>query len=213
VEYVLALLFDATRPRLTINQAIDSRQWNDLRECLVGPRQVSEMTIGLLGLGRVGGGVGRALSSLASAVIYNDLLEIEPGRRWGARPVSLEELFSTADVLSLHVDGRAANRGFVGESLIRRMKPDATLINTSRGFVVDASAVAAFLRDCPRAKAMLDVHDPEPFDQNYPLLGLANTHLYPHLASRTCSAMRNMSWVVRDVLEVLVGQRPRWPAP
>ena len=60
---------------------------------------------------------------------------------------------------------------------------------------------------------MLDVHDPEPFGSDYPLLGLSNARLYPHLASRTEAAMLNMSWVVRDVAAVLEGATPRNPAP
>ena len=76
-------------------------------------------------------------------------------------------------------------------------------INTSRGFVVDASAVAVFLRTHPAALAMLDVHEPEPFGPDDPLLGLPNARLYPHLASRTDAAMSSMSWVVRDVLAAL----------
>jgi D-3-phosphoglycerate dehydrogenase len=60
--------------------------------------------------------------------------------------------------------------------------------------------------------AMLDVHDPEPITGANPLLGLPNAHLAPHLASRTTTALENMSWVVRDVIAVLAGREPRWPA-
>jgi D-3-phosphoglycerate dehydrogenase len=60
--------------------------------------------------------------------------------------------------------------------------------------------------------ALLDVHDPEPFTAANPLLGLPNAHLAPHLASRTTTALDNMSWVVRDVIAVLSGREPRWPA-
>jgi D-3-phosphoglycerate dehydrogenase len=69
------------------------------------------------------------------------------------------------------------------------------------------------MRAHPRALACLDVHEPEPFDPDYPLLGLPNVRLYPHLASRTQAAMRAMSWVVRDVLAVLQGRPPQFPAP
>ena len=97
--------------------------------------------------------------------------------------------------------------------LLDRMKEGAVLINTSRGFVVDDVALAALLERRPRARAYLDVHDPEPFDAAYPLLARPNAVLYPHLASRTDRALRAMSWVVRDVVAVLEGQEPRYPAP
>lgn len=86
------------------------------------------------------------------------------------------------------------------------------VINTSRGFVIDPAPMAAFLAEHPQATAVLDVHEPEPFDAAYPLLGLANARLYPHLASRTETAMNNMSWVVRDVAAVLEGKRPAFGA-
>ena len=121
-------------------------------------------------------------------------------------------MFADSDVLSLHLDGRERNRRFVDEGLIRRMKPNVVFINTSRGFVVDSSALADFLRAHVQALAMLDVHDPEPFGSDYPLLGLSNARLYPHLASRTEAAMLNMSWVVRDVVAVLEGKEPEYPA-
>ena len=65
----------------------------------------------------------------------------------------------------------------------------------------------------PEARAHLDVHDPEPFDNAYPLLGLPNATLSPHQASRTETAMRDMSWVVRDVVAVLEGRPPVDRAP
>ena len=93
------------------------------------------------------------------------------------------------------------------------MRSDATLVNTSRGFVVDNRALAQHLRTHPAASAELDVHEPEPIDAAYPLLGLPNARLYPHIAGRTAAALVNMSWVVRDVLAVIRGERPRHPAP
>ena len=113
----------------------------------------------------------------------------------------------------LALDGRAANRGYVGDELLRAMKPDVIFLNTSRGFVVDSLTLATFLQGHPEAVALLDVHDPEPFDAAYPLLGLPNARLFPHMAASTRRADLNMSWVVRDVAAVLAGDRPRFAAP
>jgi len=213
VEYVVALVCDALRPRITLDRAISTAQWNRLREEIVGTRQINELTFGILGLGRVGKSVARAVSGLGCRVNYHDLLDIAAPLRHGAQPVSVEDLFASADILSIHIDGRDSNRGFVGERWLSRMKPDVLLLNTSRGFVVDNLSLAGFMRGHPQALAMLDVHEPEPFGDDYPLLGLPNVRLYPHLASRTATAMANMSWVVRDVWAVLQGQRPQFPAP
>ena len=93
------------------------------------------------------------------------------------------------------------------------MKTDVILINTSRGFVIEEPALASWLEGNPTAMALLDVHAEEPFTVDDPLLGLANAHLAPHLASRTATAMANMSWVVRAVWRVLGNEAPKHPAP
>ncbi len=215
VEYVFGLLGERLRPApAPLREALDPPRWNEVRAATVALRQMSELSLGILGLGRIG----RRMAEVARAfrfrrVLYNDILEIPPRKRFGASPVDPAALFTGSDVISVHIDGRAANRGFVGPSLIGRMKPAVTLINTSRGFVVDNLALAAFLREHPAATALLDVHDPEPFDDSCPLLGLPNARLFPHLASRTQAAMDAMSWVVRDVAAVLEGRRPAHPAP
>ena len=132
--------------------------------------------------------------------------------RFGAEAVSVETLFSSCDVVSLHVDGRESNRNFVRDGLLQRMKKDALLINTSRGFIVDNASLANVLKKNEEMLALMDVHKPEPFPDDYPLLGLPNARLYPHLASRTEFAMREMSWVVKDVVAVLEGETPEYSA-
>lgn len=213
VEYVFALMLDDLRPRVTIDRALPSSQWNLLRQDTVGRRQLNELTLGILGLGRVGKRVTRAATAMGCQVIYHDLLDIPIDQRHGGQPVEVKELFAAADALSIHIDGRPSNRGFVGDRLLSRMKKNVLLMNTSRGFVVDNLSLARFMREHSQSRAMLDVHEPEPFGSDYPLLGLPNVQLYPHLASRTETAMANMSWVVRDVWAVLQGTTPRYPAP
>jgi hypothetical protein len=82
----------------------------------------------------------------------------------------------------------------------------------SIGTVIDTQALAEWLLQNPAAAAMLDVHDPEPFGDDYPLIDVPNAYLAPHLASRTMTAMDNMSWVVKDIAAVLGGRAPRFPA-
>lgn len=208
VEYTTALLCDALRPRLFLEHAVDDREWRDLREDVVGLWQMDELQLGILGLGRIGSRMAQVAAAIGFEVIYNDLVEVPQTRRHGARSVAVDELFAESDVVTLHCDGRAANRGFVGPRLIESMRPDVLLINTSRGFVIDERALAAFMRVNPGATAILDVQSQEPFPPDYPLLGLPNVHLAPHLASRTVRAMEAMSWVVRDVWAVLQGRGP-----
>ncbi len=213
VEYVMALLFDATRPRTMISQPVDSTAWSELRENAVAEYELTELTLGILGLGRVGKRLARAATGLGMKVLYHDFENVMPNERGGASPVSPQALFAHADIISVHIDGRSSNRHVVSERFFARMKPNAIFINTSRGFVVDTSALVRYLNANPQALALLDVHDPEPFGTDYPLLDVPNARLYPHLASRTKHAMENMSWVVRDVMAVLHGKQPEHPAP
>jgi len=213
VEYVLSLMADALRPRPAIDRPIDAQRWEEIRAQNIGRRQMSQCTLGILGLGRIGKRVAQVAGAIGLRVLYNDLLSMPPEARFGAEPVAVDTLFEQSDILSIHIDGRAENRDFIGPRLIRRMKSDVLFLNTSRGFVVDNMALAEFLRAHPDAEAHLDVHEPEPFDDSYPLLGLPNAKLYPHLAARTQTAMLNMSWVVKDVWAVLEGRKPQWPAP
>ena len=214
VEFVIAQLASLLRPGVLLSEPVALDAWKRLRDRRADRPQMSEMTLGLLGLGRIG----RRLAQVASAigfqrVLYHDLLRIAPQDRSGAVPVPLEQLFAEADVVSLHVDGRPANRKFVAGALLQLMRPEVIFVNTSRGSVVDSSELASFLRHHPDSVALLDVHDPEPFDGAYPLLGLPNARLFPHMAAATRQADLNMSWVVRDVAAVLGGDPPRFAAP
>jgi D-3-phosphoglycerate dehydrogenase len=105
------------------------------------------------------------------------------------------------------------NQNLVGAQQIALLKSTAIVINTSRGEVLDAKALADALREKRIAGAAIDVFDPEPPAADFPLLGLPNVLLTPHIAARTHTAMENMSWVVRDVVEVLQGGKPKFPAP
>jgi (S)-sulfolactate dehydrogenase len=201
VEYVFAMLADATRPRVFLDAALDAKRWNAMRRELVGDRELNEMVMGIYGFGRIGSAVARVARAMEMETIYHDIREIAPGERHGATPVSREELLRRADVLTVHVDGRPENRGLLEARAFGLMREDVVFVNTSRGFIVDAAALAAFMRGHERAMALIDVHEPEPFGADYPLLGLKNVHLSAHLASGTKRAKENMSWVVRGVWE------------
>ena len=117
-----------------------------------------------------------------------------------------------ADILTIHVDMRPGNENLVGAPELALMKTDAIVLNTSRGEVLDAAALADAIRSERLAGAALDVYAPEPPPADFPLLKLPNVLLAPHMAARTGTALENMSWVVRDVVAVLNGEKPKYPA-
>lgn len=211
VEYVLCLLCDALRPRLFLDEPVAKKEWDQIRQDIVGLWQMDELVLGILGLGRIGRRIAQVARAIGFHVIYHDVAEIPVEERHGAECVTLSRLLAESDILTVHVDGRPENRRFLGRAQFAELRPDAILINTSRGCVLDPVALAEWLRLNPAGAALLDVHDPEPFGEDCPLLGLPNAHLAPHLASRTMTAMDNMSWVVRDVAAVLEGRAPRYP--
>ncbi len=212
VEFVFASLLDATRLRERVTGELSLKDWKALRSRLEAPRQLADITLGIVGLGRIGQQVARAAQALDMQVIYYDLVEISEERRFGAAGVSRDKLLERAGAITVHVDGRSSNRGLIDAAWFGQMRGDVVLVNSSRGMVVDADACAEFLRSHVGARAMLDVHGPEPVLADSPLLGLANATLTPHIAGGTRAAKLAMSWVVRDVWRVLTGEAPQHAA-
>lgn len=211
-ELVFALMLDATRPRVFLDSALEPARWTEVRRELRADRQLAEMTLGVVGLGRVGSRVARIGSAFGMNVVHCDLLP-QPKEQWGgSSPVAFEELLAESDVISLHVDARPDNRHMISRRALASLKPSAVLINTSRGMVVDHAALAEFLKSHPSACALLDVHDPEPIEPGHPLLTLENAYLTPHIGAATRRAHHAMSWVVRDVWRVICGEAPEFEA-
>ncbi len=213
-DFVFGYIAQLLRPWCLMRNAVHPpAEFKRIRDTVRG-RQFDELTIGILGMGRVGRRVGKiAANGYDMRVIYHDLLDVSPEVSFPATAVTFEQLFAQADIVSIHVDGRKENRGLVGAAEIAQMRSGAILINTARGEVLDAAAVSSAIRDGRLGGAALDVFSPEPPVGDFPLLGFENVLLTPHLAARTFTAIENMSWVVRDVMAVLEGRAPRCPAP
>ena len=203
VEYVTSIVSGCLRAGKPLTEPVDSKAWSTLRDQQIVNRQMNEMTFGILGFGRIGSRMAEVAAAIGFNVMYHDIEDIPVESRRDARSVDMDTLLEESDVLTIHVDGRPSNHGLLGSGEIGRLSASVLLINTSRGFVIDSDALAGFLHRHPDARAVLDVHEPEPVPSSNPLLGLSNAVLYPHLASRTRAAQANMSWVVRDVARVL----------
>jgi phosphoglycerate dehydrogenase-like enzyme len=213
-DFVIGFALQLLRPwGFFRERAFTPAEFRHVRNTLRGV-QLNELTLGVLGMGRVGRRVGHvAANGFGMKVLYNDVLDVSGNLTFPATAVDKPTLFREADVVTLHVDMKAGNEHLVGAPLLGLMKPTAILINTSRGEVLDAAALAAAVREKRIAGAAIDVFDPEPPPADYPLLGFENVLLTPHMAARTYTAIENMSWVVRDVIGVLAGNPPAYPAP
>lgn len=214
-DYVFGVLLRLVRdwvffPR---DHVYDLTEFKRVRDQIRG-RQLDELTLGVLGMGRVGRRVGRiGALGFGMRVIYNDLVDVHGLLDFPAESVAKPTLYRECDALSIHVDMRPGNANLVGAEQLAMMKPTAILINASRGEVLDAASLAGALREKRLAAAAIDVYHPEPPRQDFPLIGFENVILTPHLASRTWTATENMSWVVKDVIAVLEGRAPEWSAP
>lgn len=210
-EFVVQTLLGALRPLVTIDKPLEQTAWTALRKAAVTDRSCVGTRLGIIGLGKIGKHVARAGTALGMEGVYFDIAQIDACDRCGASPLAFDELLETSSVISVHVDARPENHHLIGAEQFARMRPDAIFINAARGMVVDPLAAADFAKSNPDARLILDVHDPEPFGPDYPLLNLPNVTLYPHIGAGTRDAKEQMSWVVRDVVRVLQGEPPHHP--
>jgi phosphoglycerate dehydrogenase-like enzyme len=148
-------------------------------------RDIGGCTVGLVGYGSVAQRVAGMVSAMGARVLHTSTGD---DGRPGWRP--LPDLLAEADVVSLHVPLTAATEGLIDRAGLQRMKPEAVLINTSRGQVVDEPALAEALTGGRLAGAGLDVFAVEPVGTDNPLLGLDNVVLTPHVSWYTADTMR-----------------------
>jgi phosphoglycerate dehydrogenase-like enzyme len=148
-------------------------------------------TLGIVGLGRIGARMARYARAFdMNVVAWSHNLTDEKAREVGATRVEKEDLFRRSDIVTIHYVMSERSRNLVGRPEIAAMKPAAYLINTSRGPIVDESALIEALRSRRIAGAGLDVFDQEPLPKDHPLLGLDNVTATPHLGFVTEPAMR-----------------------
>ncbi|NVO12489.1 MAG: D-2-hydroxyacid dehydrogenase family protein [Rhodoplanes sp.] len=156
-------------------------------------------TLGILGLGKLGTRVaGIAQAFRMPVVAWSPNLTAEKAEAAGATLVSKDELFARADILTIHVQLSDRSRGLVGAREIGLMKPDALLINTSRGPIVDEAALLAALTAGKIGGAGLDVYDIEPLPADHPFRTLDSVVTTPHLGYVT---RQNYALYFRDMVE------------
>jgi phosphoglycerate dehydrogenase-like enzyme len=203
VEVAWALIF-ATCKRVTIeDRAIRSGKWQ------VGlPVNLAGTTLGLAGLGRLGGAMVAPARVFGMEVIaWSENLTEERTAELGVRKVSKTELLSSSDVLSIHLVLSDRTRGLFQAEDLAQMKSSAVLINTSRGPIVDERALVEALRDGTFGAAGLDVFDQEPLPPGHELTRLENAVLLPHLGYVSEAGLRVMyGQVVEDIHAFLQGE-------
>lgn len=185
VELALGLTIALMRGVADKSAGMHAGRWD---KSAVGARELRGKTLGIVGYGAIGAQLSVLAEAMGMRVVFHDLGEkLALGNARRLR--SLDALLAEADVVSLHVDGRAANQALIGAAQLGRMKPGSLLINLSRGHVVDIGALAQALEAGRIGGAAVDVFpeeprtNAEPFDS--PLRGLPNVILTPHIGGST----------------------------
>jgi len=170
-------------------------------------------TLGVVGMGGIGQATARRAKAFGMEVVYQSRSEIDPAiaAELGARRAELDELLTISDVVSLHCPYGANTHHLIGAQQLATMKPEAYLVNTARGPIVDEAALAQALREGVIAGAGLDVFEREPA-VHPELLELENVALVPHLGSSTVETRTAMAVLASEnTLAVLRGEDPVTP--
>jgi phosphoglycerate dehydrogenase-like enzyme len=188
---IAAIIFGLKQALPAMRAAREQREW-------IKPEQIAaggyRSRVGLVSLGEIGRRVAHGLGALDLDVVASDpLVSSEDAEALGARLCSLEELFSTCDVVSLHTPLLPATTGMITGALIASMKPHATFINTARGAIVRENELCTVLAQRPDITAILDVTENEPPFDDSPLWTLPNVFLTPHLSGSIGPECRRMA--------------------
>lgn len=212
-EHAIALLFACARKVLWSRRTLDASsargQW-DFSD-LFPLYRLDGKTLGIIGVGRIGSRVYRKLRTFGFQILGNDPYLTDQRRaELGMEFVDQETLIRSSDFVTLHTPLTDETRHMINERTLGWMKPTAYLINTSRGPMVDAEALAAALRSRRIAGAAIDVYDQEPPPPEHPLFGLDNVILTPHIGW----ASEEAGWEIRqsimdDILSAAAGRPAR----
>jgi D-3-phosphoglycerate dehydrogenase len=172
----------------------------------ISGQALHEATLGVVGVGNIGKEVLRKASAFGMQLLGNDILAIDPDFLGNNHVdmVPLEDLLSRSDFISLNSDLNPTSYHLINESRFRLMKPNAVLINTSRGPVIEEQALIKALETGQIAGAGLDVYEMEPLPSDSPLLSMDQVLLAPHNSNSSPAAWERVHWnTIRNLLEGL----------
>ncbi|MGH2391558.1 MAG: C-terminal binding protein, partial [Chloroflexota bacterium] len=212
-DHTAALILSLTRRIPWLDRQVRAGEWSATRSKAGGVRRLSMLTLGIVGLGRIGRELTARMIPFGIRMIAHDP-RLEPGaiEALGAQSATFEALLRQSDIISLHVPLTAATRHLIDEEALALMKPTAMLINASRGTVVDEAALIRALDTDRLAGAALDVLEQEPPAPDHPLLRMdpRRVILTPHFAAWSEDAFSCLHQEVAAAVEAVLGAR--WPA-
>lgn len=181
-DHTVALMLSLLRRLPVLDKGVRTGSWDGIH--MARPLlPLNETTVGLIGLGRIGGEVVVRLRPFGcSFLVHDPFVTKEQASELGLKLTELNDLLEKADAVTLHLPLTEQTRHLIDRERLERMKPTATLVNTARGGLVDADALASALRTRQIYAAALDVFEEEPLPETSPLRGVENLLLSPHVA-------------------------------
>ncbi len=206
-DHTLALILDLTRQIIPHRERVRSGRW-EMGAPLKAMHALKQLTVGVVGFGRIGREVASRLRAFKCRVLVADpVVPREEIERAGCVASGLDELLRAADLVTLHCPSTAATRRMINRESLTTMKPGALLVNVGRGDLVETQAMIDALRDGRLGGAGLDVCDPEPVGPESPLLAMDHVILTPHIASASVPAAKALrTGVAEAVARALRGE-------
>ena len=207
-DFAFALMMAVARRIPEAERYVQDGKWKTWGPMLLLGVDLKNATLGLIGFGRIGKAMARRAAGFDMRVIYYDPGEKKPDPDLKATPVEFETLLEESDFISLHTPLTPDTHHLIDSEALSKMKPNAVLVNTARGPVVDPDALCEALQAKRIFGAGLDVTEPEPLPLDSPLLTLDNLLIVPHVASASKTSRDKMAWMAaKNLIAGLKGER------
>ena len=214
-DHAVAMLLALTRRMYDTVRTTREGAWRNDRKLTVEymrtVRRISGHTVGVIGFGNIGRAFAMRIRGFGPAriIAHDPYVPQTTADLYGVQLVSLEELLKESDYISIHTSLTEETRYIINEDTLKLMKPTALLVNTSRGPVVNGSALASALQAGTIEAAALDVTEAEPVDSQDPLLSLPNAIVTPHLAGFSPTFLEECPIrQAENIVRVLTGEAP-----
>jgi D-3-phosphoglycerate dehydrogenase / 2-oxoglutarate reductase len=199
-DSVLGYILAFARRQPWMDDEMKSGKWEK-----IPGKALSESTLGIIGVGNIGKAVVRRAKAFGMKVLGNDIIDVDPVFliKTGLEMTTLPSLLADSDFVSINCDLNPTSYHLINSDTLALMKPDAVLINSARGHIVDEKALIEALQLKRLAGAALDVFEIEPLPHNSPLLKMDNVMLAPHNSNSSPAAWERVHW--NTIKNLLIG--------
>jgi phosphoglycerate dehydrogenase-like enzyme len=212
-DFAMMMVLNMFRQSIPTVNHMNAGEWKASRVPALEALEVEGKTLGIIGFGSIGAKVARRAHAFDMKVLYNDVrrdASQDMARQVGARLVEKEEIYRSADAITIHTDLNSTSRNMLGAKELAMMKPGAFLVLTARGGIVDERALREALDSGRLGGAAIDVFSTEPMTGDNPLLGAKNIYLTPHIAGKGKEGVeKSFAFSMDNIRACLQGKSPQ----